>query len=115
MPCEVTIKVTKAFTVLTVDDGYSPYVDKNNQKLENLKVGPATFEIVVPLDSNNEGIVFARGTDKKGKKRLFKYSIPDDRDAEGNIYVPKLTAALQSDLDDLAEKVQTLEKFAPQK
>ncbi|MBY4631611.1 hypothetical protein [Rhizobium croatiense] len=109
MPCDVTINVTEDFTALTVDDGYSPYMDKGNQKLENLKVvAPAIFYISVPLDSNNEGMVFVRATDGKSKNRIFKYSIPDNRDAEGNIYVPKITAALQSDLDNLDAQVKNL-------
>lgn len=110
MPCDVTINVTEAFTALTVDDGHSPYVDKNNQKLENLNVGPAVLRISVPLDSNNEGMVFVRATDGRSKNRIFQYSIPDNRDAEGNIYVPKIAAASQSDLDKLAGEVEALKQ-----
>jgi hypothetical protein len=110
MPCEVTINVKEAFTALTVDDGHSPYVDKNNQKLEDLNVGPALFQISVPLDSNNEGMVFVRGTDGKSKNRIFQYSIPDSRDAEGNIYVPKIAAASQSDVEKLAEEIAALKQ-----
>lgn len=113
MPCQVTIEVTEPFTAFTVDDGYIPYVDKNKQKLENLAVGtPSTFEISVPLDSNNEAMVFVRGADSKTKQWTFKYGIPDELDAGGKIYFPKIAAtfqaASQSDLDKLAKDVQAL-------
>jgi len=114
MPCDVTIDVTEAFTALTVDDGLSPYVDKNNQKLENLAVGPATFDISVALDSKNEAMVFVRATDTKSTKWIFKYSIPDELDGGGKIYVPKRVptsqAASQADLDKLAQEVESLKE-----
>ncbi|MDF0696256.1 hypothetical protein PYR71_06950 [Rhizobium sp. MC63] len=109
MPCDVTINVTGDFTAFTVDDGYSPYVDKSNKKLENLTVvGSATFYISVPLDSNNEGVVFVRATNAKSVTSSSTYNIPDDCAPGGNIYVPKISAASQSDLDNLDAKVNAL-------
>ncbi|MBY5333762.1 hypothetical protein HFO99_07365 [Rhizobium leguminosarum] len=114
MPCDVTIDVTEAFTAFTVHDGLSPYVDKKGQKLENLAVSPGTFDMSVALDSNNEAMVFVRATDAKSAQRIFKYNIPDERDASGKIYVPRIVAtsqaASQSDLDKLAEEVESLKE-----
>ncbi|MBY5770380.1 hypothetical protein GFL91_14285 [Rhizobium leguminosarum bv. viciae] len=110
MPCDVTVLVEQAVTALTVGDGLNPYFDKNNLKLENLTAGPSTFETSVPLDSNNEAMVFVRATDVNSIQQIFKYNIPDELDGEGKIYVPKRVAASQSDLDKLAEEVESLKE-----
>ncbi|MGO8470349.1 hypothetical protein AB9F45_39515, partial [Rhizobium leguminosarum] len=55
--------------------------------------------------------LFVRATDAKSAQRMFKYNIPDESDAGGKIYVPKIVAtsqaASQSDLDKLAEEVES--------
>ncbi|ANL30767.1 hypothetical protein AMC90_PC00117 (plasmid) [Rhizobium phaseoli] len=88
MPYDVTINVTEAFTDLTVNDGHSPYVDKNNLKLENLDAGPSIFKIEVEADNNGHGVVYVKGTDSGSKLRNFPYNIPDDCN-EGSIDFPK--------------------------
>ncbi|ANL36809.1 hypothetical protein AMC82_PB00119 (plasmid) [Rhizobium phaseoli] len=109
MPYNVTINVTEAFTDLTVDDGLNPYVDKNNLKLENLDAGPSIFEIEVEADNSGNAVVYVNATDSSSKFRKFTYNFPQVSDP-GNIYVPKPTAASQSEVDKLAEEIKAIKQ-----
>lgn len=109
MPCELKINVTEAFRYLTVkNDQDEPYRDKNNLLLENLAAGPSLFEITVELDENYEAVVVVDATNAKSVPSSSRYNIPNDCAPGGNIYVPKIAAASQSDLDNLDAKVNAL-------
>ncbi|WP_049732984.1 hypothetical protein [Rhizobium ecuadorense] len=109
MPCELKINVTEAFTGFTVrNDQGKPYRDKNNLLLKNLAAGPSLFEVTVALDDNNQAVIYVDATNATSVPSSSRYNIPDDCAPGGNIYVPKIAAALQSDLAKLAEDVQKL-------
>ncbi|ACE93462.1 hypothetical protein RHECIAT_PA0000116 (plasmid) [Rhizobium etli CIAT 652] len=94
-------------------NGYYPYVDINDKKLENLDVNSGDiFEISVPL-IHGAGTVIVHVTDGAAKLR-FRYAIPNDGDYDGNIYVPKTEAVSKSDFDKLTDEVNALkERIGP--
>ncbi|ANM07254.1 hypothetical protein AMC78_PC00113 (plasmid) [Rhizobium phaseoli] len=110
MACKLKINVNEEFTGFTVKNSQNePYKDKkNNLLLKDLAAGPSLFEIIVELDEKNKAVVYVDATKPKSVPSSTRYNIPDDCAPGGNIYVPKIAAALQSDLDKLAEHVQEL-------
>ncbi|WP_245443290.1 hypothetical protein [Rhizobium sp. H4] len=110
MPCELKINVTEVFTGFTVeDDQKNPYTDKKNVVLKNLTTTSSSiFEITVELDEKNQAVVYVEATNAKSVASSSTYNIPDDCAPGGNIYVPKIAAASQSDLDNLDAKVNAL-------
>ncbi|WP_040140972.1 hypothetical protein [Rhizobium etli] len=112
MPCELIINVTEVFTDFTVeDDQKKPYTDKKKVVLKNLTTTASSlFEITVELDEKNQAVIYVEAKNAKSVTSSSTYNIPDECAPGGNIYVPKISAAMQSDLNHLDARVKALEQ-----
>lgn len=109
MPCLVKIHFKHAYTAVTVSDGHIPYTDTHGLLLDKLNVvAGAMYEISVPL-IHGVGTVIINAKDGASDLRST-YVIPDSCDADGNIDFPKISAALQNDLDKLTKEVGAIKQ-----
>ncbi|PCK87542.1 hypothetical protein CPT32_08085 [Rhizobium sophoriradicis] len=111
MPYKVEVHIAKAYAAITVKDWLSdsPCVDTTTKKkIEDYPVNPsATFNVLIGQQDGIGGVIIYE-TVLGATPVPSNYEIPTDLDDTGKITFPKPKTALQSDLDNLDAKVNTL-------